>query len=193
MKVVFLPDYCVSLAEKIFPAVDLGEQISTAGMEASGTSNMKMALNGAVMMGTLDGANVEIRDEVGDDNIFIFGHEAKELQGMRSRHDYRPQDYYDRDPRIRRIMGTFLFPLFCPQETGLFAWIHEDLLNADDAYIHLADLSAYLEAQEEAGSAFCDWDRWTTMSILNVARIGKFSSDCVVAEYARDIWDIKPA
>ena len=193
LKVVFLPDYRVSLAEKILPAVDLGEQISTAGMEASGTSNMKMALNGAVIMGTLDGANIEIRQEVGEDNIFIFGHQAAELQAMRKRHRHRPQDYYDRDARVQRITDTFASNLFCPREPGLFQWIYEEVLNPNDAYFHLADLSAYLKAQERAGAAFCDWDRWTTLSILNVARIGKFSSDCVVAEYARDIWNLEPA
>ncbi|MEJ2009876.1 MAG: glycogen/starch/alpha-glucan phosphorylase [Acidobacteriota bacterium] len=193
MKVVFLPDYRVSLAEKILPAVDLSEQISTAGMEASGTSNMKMALNGAVTIGTLDGANIEIREEVGEDNIFIFGHQAAELQAMRTRHAYRPREYYNRNPRIKRIVDSFRSGRFCPQEPGLFNWIFENVLDDNDEYFHLADLPAYLEAQEAAGIAYRDWARWTTMSILNVARVGKFSSDCVVAEYAREIWDIKPA
>ena len=193
MKVVFLPDYRVSLAEKIFPAVDLGEQISTAGMEASGTSNMKMALNGAVTIGTLDGANIEIREEVGDDNIFIFGHQAAELQAMRARHAYRPREHYNRDPCIKRVADSFRSGRFCPQEPGLFNWIFENLLDDNDEYFHLADLPAYLEAQQKAGVAYRDWGRWTTMSILNVARIGKFSSDCVVAEYARDVWNIEPA
>ncbi len=192
IKVVFLPDYRVSLAEKIFPAVDLSEQISTAGMEASGTSNMKMALNGAVTIGTLDGANIEIRDEVGADNIFIFGREASELQDMSLRHTYRPREFYERNPRIKRIADAFLSGLFSPQEAGLFDWVFEDILSENDEYFHLADLGPYLQTQEMAGAAYCDWDRWTTMSILNVARIGKFSSDCVVASYAREIWGIEP-
>jgi glycogen phosphorylase len=190
MKVVFLPDYRVSLAEKIFPAVDLGEQISTAGMEASGTSNMKMALNGAITMGTLDGANIEIREEVGEENIFIFGHEAQELQDMRTRHTYRPRSFYDRDPRIKRIVDAFDSDLFCPREPELFRWIFDDLLDENDEYFHLADLPSYLDAQEKASAAYRDTDHWTSMSMLNVARVGKFSSDRVVAEYAREIWNL---
>ncbi len=191
IKVVFLPDYRVSLAEKIFPAVDLGEQISTAGMEASGTSNMKMTLNGAITIGTLDGANIEIRQEVGEENIFIFGHEAADLQDMRKLHTYQPRGYYDRYPRIKRIVDAFASSLFCPRESGLFNWIVDDLLDENDPYFHLADLPSYLEAQEKVSAAYCDTERWTSMSILNVARVGKFSSDRVVAEYAREIWNLK--
>ena len=192
IKVVFLPDYRVSLAEKIFPAVDLGEQISTAGMEASGTSNMKMALNGAVTIGTYDGANLEIRDEVGEENIFMFGHEAAEFQAMRLQHSYHPRECYESNPRVKRIVDAFVSGLFSPKDSGLFNWIVDDVLDENDEYFHLADLPAYLEAQARAGAAFRDDERWTTMSILNVARIGKFSSDCVVAAYARDIWDLRP-
>ena len=192
IRVVFLPDYRVSLAEKIFPAVDLGEQISTAGMEASGTSNMKMTLNGGITIGTLDGANIEIREEVGEDNFFIFGHQAQELLEMRTLHSYRPRDYYERDPRIRRIVDAFGDNLFCPSDPGLFQWIVDDLLSANDEYFHLADLPSYLDAQEKVSAAYCDRDRWTSMSILNVARVGRFSSDRVVAEYAREIWNLKP-
>ena len=191
IKVAFLPDYRVSLAEHIFPAVDLGEQISTAGMEASGTSNMKMTLNGGITIGTLDGANIEIREEVGEENIFIFGHTAPELQAMRLRHTYRPREYYERNPRIKRVVDAFKVGLFSKKEPGLFAWILTDLLNENDEYFHLADLPSYLEAQQEASAAYCDRDRWTTMSILNVARVGKFSADCVVSNYAREIWDLK--
>ncbi|TAM80288.1 MAG: glycogen/starch/alpha-glucan phosphorylase [Acidobacteria bacterium] len=191
IKVVFLPDYRVSLAERIFPAVDLGEQISTAGMEASGTSNMKMTLNGAITIGTLDGANIEIRDEVGEENIFIFGHEAHELLDMRIRHTYQPRAYYDRDPRIKRIVDAFGSDLFSPRESGLFQWIYDDLLDENDEYFHLADLPSYLEAQEKASAAYCDPDRWTSMSLLNVSRVGRFSSDRVIAEYAREIWNLK--
>lgn len=153
---------------------------------------MKMALNGAVTIGTLDGANIEIRDEVGADNIFIFGCEASELQDMSLRHTYRPRAFYERNPRIKRIADAFLSGLFSPQEAGLFDWVFEDILSENDEHFHLADLGPYLQTHERAGAAYCDWDRWTTMSILNVARIGKFSSDCVVSAYAREIWGIEP-
>jgi starch phosphorylase len=192
IKVAFLPDYRVSLAEKIFPAVDLGEQISTAGMEASGTSNMKMALNGAVTIGTYDGANIEIRDEVGEENIFMFGHEAAEFQAMRQQHSYHPKECYESNPRVKRIVDAFNSGLFCPKDSGLYGWVVDDILDENDEYFHLADLPGYLEAQARAGAAYRDRDRWTTMSILNVARIGKFSSDCVVAAYAREIWGLRP-
>jgi starch phosphorylase len=192
IKVVFLPDYRVSLAERIFPAVDLGEQISTAGMEASGTGNMKMTLNGAVTIGTLDGANIEIRQEVGEENIFIFGYEAPELQEMRKLHSYHPRACYEANPRVKRIVDAFASSIFCPRESGLFNWIVDDLLDENDAYFHLADLPSYLAAQEKVSAAYCDAERWTTMSILNVARVGRFSSDRVVAEYAREIWNLKP-
>ncbi|HEX5412262.1 MAG TPA: glycogen/starch/alpha-glucan phosphorylase [Terriglobia bacterium] len=192
IKVVFLPDYRVSLAEKIFPAVDLGEQISTAGMEASGTSNMKMTLNGAVTIGTLDGANIEIREEVGEENIFIFGHQAHELLDMRIRRSYQPRALYNRNPRLKRIVDTFARDLFSQRDRGLFKWIFDDLLDAEDEYFHLADLPSYLDAQEKVSAAYCDADRWTSISLLNVARVGNFSSDRVVAEYAREIWDLKP-
>jgi starch phosphorylase len=189
--VAFIPDYRVSLAEKIIPAADLSEQISTAGKEASGTSNMKFALNGAVTIGTLDGANGEILEEVGAENIFIFGLHAGEVQAMREQRSYRPWDYYDRDPRVQRVVDAFRSPVFCPHEPDLFAWISHTLLDENDEHVHLADLPAYLEAQEKAGAAFTEQTGWARMAILNVARIGKFSSDRTVGEYARDIWDIQ--
>jgi starch phosphorylase len=191
MKVAFIPDYRVSLAEKIIPAADLSEQISTAGKEASGTSNMKFALNGALTIGTLDGANIEILEEVGMDNIFIFGLKAGEVQAMREQRSYHPWDYYNRDHRVKRVVDAFRSNLFCPREPDLFAWIYQNLLDENDEYLHLADLTAYLEAQEKAGTAFDDRTAWTRQAILNVARIGKFSSDRTVAEYARSIWNIK--
>jgi starch phosphorylase len=190
MKVVFLPDYRVSLAETIIPAADLSEQISTAGMEASGTSNMKLALNGAVTIGTLDGANIEILEEVGPENIFIFGLKAAEVQSMRTSGSYRPRDWYERDARIRRIADAFPSRLFSPGEAGLFTWIFDTIVGNNDAHFHLADLPAYLEAQQRASDAFRDRERWARMSILNVARLGKFSSDRTIAEYARDVWNV---
>ncbi len=191
MKVVFLPDYRVSLAEKIIPATDLGEQISTAGREASGTGNMKMSLNGAVTIGTFDGANIEIQEQVGPENMFLFGLKAGELQAMRQQRSYRPQGCYERDPQIKRVADALLSSLFCPQEPDLFAWVYRTLLDENDEHFHLADLPAYLAAQEQAAEAFRDRDRWTRMSIMNVARIGKFSSDRTVTEYAKDIWNIE--
>jgi glycogen phosphorylase len=191
IKVAFLPDYRVSLAEHIIPAADLSEQISTAGTEASGTSNMKFALNGALTMGTLDGANIEILEEVGAENIFIFGLTADEVQALRAQRAYRPRDYYERDPRVKRVAEALRSPVFCPHEPDLFAWLYRAILDEPDAYVHLADLPAYLEAQDKAGAAFNERAEWARMAILNVARIGKFSSDRTVAEYARDIWDLQ--
>lgn len=190
MKVAFLPDYRVSLAEKIIPAADLSEQISTAGTEASGTSNMKFALNGALTMGTLDGANIEILEAVGAENIFIFGLTVGEVQALRAQGTYRPRDYYERDPRIKRVAEALRSSVFCPHEPDLFAWIYRAILNEHDAHVHLADLPAYLEAQDRAGAVFNDQAGWARKAILNVARIGTFSSDRTVAEYARDIWDL---
>jgi starch phosphorylase len=191
IKVVFLPDYRVSLAERIIPAADLSEQISTAGKEASGTSNMKFALNGAVTIGTLDGANIEILEEVGTENIFIFGLNAAEGQEMRAGRSYRPWDLYHGHSRVKRVVDTFRSSLFCPDEPGLFNWIHDMLLDQGEDYFHLADLPAYLAAQDKAGEAFQGRAGWMRMAILNVARMGKFSSDRTIREYARDIWDLK--
>ncbi len=190
IRVVFIPDYRVSLAEKIIPAADLSEQISTAGKEASGTSNMKLALNGALTIGTLDGANIEILEEVGDENVFIFGLKAGEVQAMREQRSYHPWDFYNCEPRVKRVIDAFRSSLFCPHEPDLFAWIHGALLDENDDYFHLADLPSYLKAHERAGRAFGHRTDWIRMAILNVARMGKFSSDRTVMEYARDIWGI---
>jgi len=192
MKVAFIPDYRVSLAEQVIPAADLSEQISTAGTEASGTGNMKFALNGALTIGTLDGANIEILQEVGPANIFIFGLKPGEVQAMRCERSYRPREVYARDPRVRRVADAFRSNLFCPQEPDLFTWIYQTLLDENDAYFHLADLPTYLEAHEQAGTAFRDRARWAHMAILNVARLGKFSSDRTIQEYARGIWALSP-
>ena len=191
MKVVFLPDYRVSLAEKIIPATDLSEQISTAGMEASGTGNMKMALNGAVMIGTYDGANLDISEEVGAENIFLFGLKSTDVQQMRQQRSYKPSEICDREPRIRRLVESFGSGLFCPHQADFCAWVSRTLLSGDDEQVHLADLPAYLAAQEEAATAFGDRDRWTRMAIFNTARVGKFSSDRTVRQYADEVWGIK--
>jgi starch phosphorylase len=190
IKVVFVPDYRVSLAIKIMPAADLSEQISTAGMEASGTGNMKLAMNGALTIGTLDGANIEIREEVGDENIFIFGLRAEEIEALRRTNAYRPWEYSERDPRLRRVLEAFNSDRFCPNEPGLFQWIYETLLR-EDKYFYLADFASYIDTQQRVGTEFARPHVWARKAILNVARMGKFSSDRTVQEYARDIWHLE--
>ncbi len=192
LRVAFVPNYRVSLAERIFPAADLSEQISTAGMEASGTGNMKFALNGALTMGTLDGANVEIREEVGPENIFIFGTRAEEVESLRARRAYDPVAHYERSAVIRRVVDAFDSGVFSPDEPGRFRWIKESLLQGGDPYFLLADLESYIVTQESASRLFLDEDAWTRKAVLNVARMGKFSSDRTIREYARDIWGVRP-
>ncbi len=191
IKVVFIPDYRVSLAEKIIPACDLSEQISTAGMEASGTGNMKFAMNGALTIGTLDGANIEIMEEVGEENIYIFGLKAVEIQQMRERGDYDPHACCNRDPSLKRVLEAFTANTFSSRDPGLFDWIHHALLNPQDSYYTLADLGAYVEAHETAAREFNNRPVWARKAVLNVARIGKFSSDRTIREYARDIWNLE--
>jgi starch phosphorylase len=188
--VVFVPDYRVSVAEKIIPASDLSEQISTAGKEASGTGNMKFALNGALTIGTLDGANIEIGEAVGAENIFIFGLTADQIHEMRASGRYQPWDYYS-DPSTRRVMDALNSDRFCPDEPGLFQPIFEDLLPGGDPYFHLADLPSYIATQRRAGQEYHDPALWAQKAILNVARTGFFSSDRTITEYARDIWNVK--
>ena len=191
IRVAFIPDYRVSLAEKIIPAADLSEQISTAGMEASGTGNMKFALNGALTIGTLDGANVEILEEVGSENIFIFGLNAEQVRHLREQRTYRPKDYYDRDPRVRRVVDALSSDRFCRSESEVLAWVRPTLLDQNDDYFHLADLGPYLNTQDQAAEVYKAPAAWTRRAILNVARSGKFSSDRTVREYAEDIWHIE--
>jgi len=188
IKVAFIPDYRVSLAEKIIPAADLSEQISTAGMEASGTGNMKLALNGALTIGTMDGANVEIREEVGPENIYIFGLTVDDIRQMRSAYD--PRDYYDQNDDIKRVVDAIDGDMFCSGEAGLFAPIRQNLLDHGDYYLHLADFAAYLNSQQRVSEDYLEPAGWVRKSILNVARLGKFSSDRTINEYARDIWHI---
>ncbi|MFT5527501.1 MAG: starch phosphorylase, partial [Pirellulaceae bacterium] len=189
MKVVMLPNYRVSLAERIFPASDLSEQVSTAGYEASGTGNMKFALNGALTMGTLDGANVEIREEVGDDNIFIFGLTAAQIQEIQSGAGYNPREYFDRDERIRRVLDSLRTGVFAQRQGDSFEWIADYLLEPGEKYFHLADFEMYLAAQAHASQLYTDKDEWARRAILNVARVGKFSSDRTIREYASEIWN----
>jgi starch phosphorylase len=191
IKVVFMPNYRVSLAQRIVPAADLSEQISTAGKEASGTGNMKLALNGAVTIGTLDGANVEIREEVGDDNIFIFGNTVEQVAKLVA-DGYNPRKYYDSDPELAAIIDWLGTDFFTPGEgPDVLAPLRDNLLY-HDPFLCLADFQAYCEAQEKVSQAFKDKARWGKMAVLNTARVGKFSSDRTIAEYAKDIWHLDP-
>jgi starch phosphorylase len=190
LKVVFVPDYRVSLAEQIIPAADLSEQISTAGTEASGTGNMKLAMNGALTIGTLDGANVELLAEVGAENIFIFGLTTDEVQRLRAGGSYRPRDLCAARPHVKRIFDAFDSSLLWPDEAGLLRWIGESVLDRGDPYFHVADLPAYIDLQRRVSDVFGQPADWAAKAILNVARVGRFSSDRTVAEYARDIWHI---
>ncbi len=192
LRVVFLPDYRVTLAERIFPAADLSEQISTAGMEASGTGNMKFAMNGALTMGTLDGANIEILEEVGKENIYIFGLTAEQVESHRRNGTYNPREYYETRPAIRRVVDCIQGAMFSPSEPGLFQPLCDAILYHGDRYFHLADLKAYIAAQEQAAADFRRTSDWARRAILNVARMGKFSSDRTISEYARGIWRVEP-
>lgn len=190
LKVVFLANYNVSLAERIFPAADLSEQISTAGTEASGTGNMKYALNGALTIGTLDGANIEIMDEVGRDNIFIFGLTTPEAMGLRAS-GYRPQDYYYRLPELKKVLDQIASGMFSPGNQNLFRPLIDNLLNSD-YYLLLADFDAYMDTQADVDRLYMMPDEWARKSILNTAAMGRFSSDRTISEYAEQIWGIKP-
>ncbi|MDZ4183227.1 MAG: glycogen/starch/alpha-glucan phosphorylase [Candidatus Cloacimonadaceae bacterium] len=191
LKIVFLPNYTVSLAEKIIPAADLSEQISTAGYEASGTGNMKFALNGALTIGTLDGANVEMAEEIGAENMFIFGMNADEV-AERKHSGYNPLEHYNSDPLLKRVIDSIADDTFCPREPGIFAPIVKSLLEDGDPYLMLADFHSYLEASRKVDELYQNRDEWIKMAIINIARIGKFSSDRAIREYADDIWKIKP-
>ena len=191
MNVVFLPDYRVSLAERIIPAADLSEQISTAGTEASGTGNMKFQLNGALTVGTLDGANVEIREEVGAENFFLFGKTVEEIEGLR-RSGYNPWDVYNSNAAVRRVLDAIKNNFFNLDQPGLFQPIWDTLLTHGDYYFVLAEFDAYVQCQAEISKAFEDPERWARMCILNIANSGKFSTDRTIAEYAKEIWDIQP-
>lgn len=191
LKVVFLANYRVSLAEKIIPAADLSEQISTAGMEASGTGNMKLALNGAITIGTMDGANIEIREEVGSKNIFIFGLTAEEIAKFREK-GYNPKKYYDKNIELQKVLNMIRDGYFSTSNPTQFYPIVDNILSKGDPYMVLADYSSYVECQERVSAAYRDKDLWDRMSILNAINMGKFSSDRTIREYAREIWGVKP-
>ena len=188
MRVVFLENYRVSLAERIFPASDLSEQISTAGTEASGTGNMKFMLNGALTIGTRDGANIEIADLVGPDNIFLFGKDAAEIQRLGA-DGYHPGDFIQGSPRLREVLDLVAMNYFSPYHPGLFGPILDSIYNADPFFV-CADFDSYAQTQDAVGAMYLDPEQWTRRSILNVAKAGPFSSDRTVREYAREIWGI---
>jgi starch phosphorylase len=190
IKVAFLPDYRVSLAELIMPAADLSEQISTAGTEASGTGNMKLSMNGALTIGTWDGANIEIAQEVGLENIYIFGLRAEQIAEMKEKSSYNPRERYDEAPQVKAVMDAINSDRFCSNEHGLFSWIFDELVHRGDKYFHIADFPSYMETQRLIEQEYLNEEIWWRKSVLNVARIGKFSSDRTVQEYARDIWHI---
>jgi starch phosphorylase len=190
LRLVFFPNFSVKNAQRIYPAADLSEQISTAGKEASGTGNMKFAMNGALTIGTLDGANIEIRDEVGADNFFLFGLTAPEVQEVKSR-GYRPWDYYEKNPALKEVIEQIHSGFFSPGDPNLFKPLVDSLMAHDD-FLVFADFAAYADCQEKAGQAYLDTERWTKMSILNIARIGYFSSDRAIREYCEQIWRVTP-
>ena len=190
LKVIFLRNYAVSNAEKIIPAAELSQQISTAGTEASGTGNMKLALNGALTIGTLDGANIEIMEEVGRDNIFIFGLDAGAVEKLiQSR--YNPYEYYEKDAELKQALDMINNGCFSPSEPGLFRPLVDSLLYRGDSYMICADYRSYIQAQEEVNRTYNDKKKWNAMSILNTANTGKFSTDRTIHEYARDIWNVQ--
>jgi starch phosphorylase len=190
LKVIFLPNYRVSLAEKIFPAADLSEQISTAGKEASGTGNMKFSLNGALTIGTYDGANIEIAEEVGDENIYIFGLRVEGVKALLAK-GYNPREYYEKNPNLKKVIDLISCGFFCSENPGLYKPLIDNLLNAD-YYMHFADFKDYCEMQKKVSEDYLNKDKWTKKAILNVARMGKFSSDRTINEYASEIWKAEP-
>jgi glycogen phosphorylase len=190
LKVVFYPNYEVSAAELLFPGSDLSEQISTAGTEASGTGNMKMALNGALTIGTLDGANVEIKEEVGDDNIFIFGLTTPEVAATKA-NGYNPWDYYHANPDLKKVLDMIASGYFSVEEPSRYQGIFDNLMKNGDHYLLLADYASYIAKQDEVSDVYKDQEEWSRRAVLNVARVAKFSSDRTIGEYAENIWNVK--
>jgi starch phosphorylase len=191
LKVVFYPNYEVSAAEILFPGSDLSEQISTAGTEASGTGNMKMALNGALTIGTLDGANVEIKEEVGDENIFIFGLTTPQVAEMKAS-GYNPRDYYNNNPELKQVLDMIANGYFSVEEPHRYQNVVDNLLN-NDQYLLLADYASYIETQDKVGKLYQNRNEWMRMAILNVANMAKFSSDRAIGDYAKNIWHVSPS
>ena len=189
LKVVFYPNYEVSAAEILFPGSDLSEQISTAGTEASGTGNMKMALNGALTIGTLDGANVEIKEEVGDDNIFIFGLTTPEVAATKAA-GYNPWDYYNSNSELKEVIDMIASGFFNVEEPNRYQAIFDTLLHKGDHYLLLADYASYVAKQDEVSAVYQDQEEWSRRAVLNVARMAKFSSDRTIGEYAKQIWNV---
>ena len=190
LKVAFVPNFNVQNAHLIYPAADLSEQISTAGKEASGTGNMKFMFNGALTIGTLDGANVEIREEVGAENFFLFGLTVEDVERIK-REGYRPADYIDRNDELSTVLGLIANGHFTHGDTEVFRSL-VDSLSQHDTFLVMADYAAYVECQERVSAAWQDTEAWTRMSILNTARSGKFSSDRAIAEYCDELWNVRP-
>jgi starch phosphorylase len=190
IKVVFLPEYCVSLAERLIPAADVSNQISTAGYEASGTSNMKFMMNGALTIGTRDGATIEMAEEAGEENFFLFGLTAEQVAGSRSWYD--PRWHYDHEPETRAALDLIFSNYFSQNEPGVFAALEQAVLTGGDHYMHLADLTSYMNADRELCELYNDSKSWAHKAIVNIAGSGKFSSDRTIAEYAAGIWNVKP-
>jgi starch phosphorylase len=190
LKVAFLPNYRVSLAERIIPAADLSEQISTAGKEASGTGNMKLSMNGALTIGTLDGANIEIRDAVGEENFFLFGLTTDEVHNLQ-RTGYRPRAIYERNERLKEVIDLIAGGFFSAEDPNLFRPLTDSLLD-HDTYMLFADFDAYVDCQQRVSKAFQDRTTWHSMATRNIAKVGPFSSDRTIREYATEIWGAQP-
>ena len=190
LKVIFVPDYSVSIAERLIPASDVSEQISTAGFEASGTGNMKLMMNGALTIGTRDGATIEMAAAAGEDNFFLFGLTVDEVAASRGR--YNPQWHYEHDPETRAALDLIAAGHFSRNEPGIFAPILDALLRHGDHYLHLADLPSYQAAHARLGELYRDQEQWSRKAILNIAASRNFSSDRTIAEYAKEIWHVEP-
>jgi glycogen phosphorylase len=190
LKVVFLPEYSVTLAERLIPACDISNQISTAGYEASGTSNMKFMMNGALTVGTRDGATIEVAQEAGEDNFFLFGLTADQV--ATSRPWYNPHWHYEHEPETRAAIDLIFSDHFSRHEPGIFSPLRDVLLTHGDYYMHLADLTSFVQAQQRAEELYPNQDAWAAKAILNLAGSGKFSSDHAISEYATGIWGVKP-
>jgi len=190
MKVVFLPEYNVSLAERLIPASDVSNQISTAGYEASGTSNMKFMMNGALTVGTLDGATIEMAEEAGKENLFLFGLTVEQVQNSQAW--YNPHWHYEHEPETRAALDLIFSDYFSRNEPGAFAPLRDTLLTNGDHYMHLADLTSYCQAQDRLGELYAKPDEWAQKAILNIGSSGKFSSDRTIYEYASEIWKVEP-